>query len=126
MDRLLPVTTRKQETAEDGSTYHPTNDDYQTRTVLIAGSGFPDLENNFEGLIFQFKRSFGEDTQMILCPESPMLNVPEAKPVTEPYLEKVKQAGREYRKDGCFSEKTKQALAIPMIPKDEYREICSR
>ena len=77
-------------------------------------------------MIFQFQRSFGEDTQMILCPESPMFNVPEAKPATEPYLEKVRQAGREYRQNGRFTEETKQALAIPMIPKDEYREICSR
>lgn len=126
MDRLLPVTTRTQATAEDGHTYHPTKHDVSGKTVLIAGSGFPDLSNNFEALAFQFRRSFGEDTPMILTPESPLLNIAQADPVTKPYLELVRQAGREYAKDGHFSKATQQALAVPMLDPDEYRGNCGQ
>ena len=90
---------------------------------MISGCGFPNGRNNFEPAVIQFRRMFREDSTVITVPEAPMFNVPEAKSVTEPFLEKVRQAGREYAESGAVSEGTMAALAEPMIPEETYAQI---
>ncbi len=54
-----------------------------------------------------------------------MFNAPEAAVVTEPYLETVRQAGREYAKSGAVTAETLGILKDPMIPEDVYAKICN-
>ena len=75
----------------------------------------------------QFKLMFGEENSTIITvPEAPMFNVPEADPVTKPFLTLPRQAGREYAATGSVLPSTMEKLRIPMIPEDVYAEICNR
>ncbi len=121
IDRLLPLSSQKQNTDENGNTHHPTRKEHNATHILISGCGFPDREGNYDALIFQFKRMFGKDATMILCPESPMFSVPIAEPVTKPYLSLVEKAGKEFAQNWKISPDLQKELDKLMIPADAYR-----
>lgn len=121
-DRLLPLSTPALRKGEDGLTHHPTRRPASMRFMLITGSGFPDIQNNFEGLLFQFGRMFGKGFPRITCAESPLLNIKGAEAVTKPYLALVAQAGREFAQNGAISAGTQTLLDTPMYDPDEYRK----
>lgn len=124
IDRLLPLTTSAQRVDEDGSVYHPQRDRI-AQNVIISGCGFPTIENNYEGFIFQCKKIFTDDVPMILCCEAPLLTTKEAQPVALPYLEKVRKAGAEFKKTFKISNETFEELKKPMFDPDMYRKIAS-
>ena len=104
----------------DGRVQHETLVDFsKKRTMVLCGAGFPDWEGNFEGLRLQVKHCFG-NLSAVFVPEAPLMNVPEAAPLSEPLLERFVLAGKEYAKTGTLSEKTIQALETPMMSKEEY------
>ena len=76
-------------------------------------------------MVQQFRLMFGEDSTILTVAESPMFNAPEAAPVTMPFLELVRQAGREYAESGAISAATMERLSTPMIPEDVYAKICN-
>lgn len=121
IDRILPHSMPDLAVGENGETYHPKRFERDTKMMLISGSGFPDMEGNFDGLIFSFNRLFGKGNPMILCVESPLLNATGTEAVVEPYLALVKRAGEEYARDGAISEETMAALHKPMLDPDAYR-----
>lgn len=120
LDRTIPLCTLKMEIAPDGTVHHvPLVDFSRMHTVVISGCGFPDWDGNFSGLKESCRMSFGNLT-MICVPETPLLNVPEAAPVSEPLLEKFEAAGEEYVPNFALSAETVRELETPMIPKEVY------
>ena len=53
-------------------------------------------------------------------PETPLLNIPEAKPVTEPKVLALENAGEEYAKNISLSPETIENLLSLMINKEDY------
>ncbi len=125
VDRLLPLGTAQQYVGDDGRTHHPAREERRARMMLISGCGFPDREGNFDGLIFAFKRQFGEHCPMILCLESPMMNIDEAAPLTDKYLETAREAGKAFAETGSIPEGLQAKLNAPMMPPDAYRAMCN-
>lgn len=123
IDRTLPLSSIAMRKVGDHYEHIGQRDFSKLRYVMISGCGFPNGRNNFEPAVIQFRRMFRGDSTVITVPEAPMFNVPEAKSVTEPFLEKVRQAGREYAESGAVSEGTMAALAEPMIPEETYAQI---
>lgn len=121
LDRLLPLSGPKQVVGADGRTHHPVRDRRPGRMLLISGCGFPEREGNFDALIFQFRRMFGQDLPMILCMEAPLLGIEEAAPVAAPYLALAEQAGREFKQTGAITPETQAKLDAPMYPPALYR-----
>ena len=102
LDRTIPLNQMKMEIV-DGITRHlPMVDFSKIHTVVISGCGFPNYEHNFEGLSRQCDLCFGNLTK-IFVPETPLLNIPEAKPVTEPKVLAFENAGEEYAKNFSLS-----------------------
>ncbi|NLI54817.1 MAG: flavodoxin family protein [Clostridiales bacterium] len=120
-DRLLPLSTPGVEVDDEGKNYHQGRQEIHTKIMLVSGCGFPDRENNYEGLEFAFTRMFSSDCPMICCVEAPLLGIPEAKPVADGYLEYARRAGAEYKAAGRISAETQALLDAPMFPPDEYR-----
>jgi putative NADPH-quinone reductase len=120
-DRLLPLGTHTQQVDEAGATYHPGRHEIHTNIMLISGCGFPNLENNFEALEFQFDRMFSKSCPRIFCQEAPLLGLDDAKSVAEKYLAAVKQAGTEFKATGKISAETHALLDSPMITPEDYR-----
>lgn len=125
IDRLLPLNSPEMYADQNGHTHHPCSRKLNMKSLLISGCGFPDLENNFEGLRFQFKRMFGE-MPMIFCTEAPLMGIAEAAPVARVRLELFRKAGREYKETGGLSAPMQAALDAPMIPPEQYRAASSK
>ena len=119
LDRTIPLNQMKMEIV-DGRTRHlPMVDFSKIHTVVISGCGFPNYEHNFEGLSRQCDLCFGNLTK-IFVPETPLLNIPEAKPVAEPKVLAFENAGEEYAKNFSLSPETIENLQSLMISKEDY------
>ncbi|MBR3927814.1 MAG: flavodoxin family protein [Clostridia bacterium] len=119
IDRLIPLVKLSMH-EENGRVQHDALFDLsKKRFVVISGAGFPDWEGNFEGLRLQMKNNFGNPL-LIFVPETPLLNIPEAAPLSEPLLEKFRLAGEEYAESQTLSKETVALLETPMMPKDQY------
>lgn len=123
MDRTLPLGSMSMRKVGDRYEHIAQADFSHLRYVMICGCGFPNSKNNFEGMIRQFELMFPNKNAIITVPESPMFNAPEADSVTKPFLEVVRQAGREYAKDGKIADDTMAKLNTPMIPDEVYAQI---
>ena len=120
IDRTLPLSSLAMRRV-DGRYEHEAQADFShLRYMMISGCGFPSGSNNFEPMIQQFRRMFPNNATLLTVPESPMFNAPEAAPVTQPFLQKVRRAGFEYARDGEISAATRAELSMPMIPEADY------
>lgn len=123
LDRTLPLSSMAMEQVGDHYEHKAQKDFSKLRYVMICGCGFPNSNNNFEAMAMQFKMMFRSNSTVITVPESPMFNAPEAESITEPFLELVRGAGREYGEKGEISAGTLEKLSAPMIPREIYAKI---
>lgn len=120
MDRTLCFNSPLMYTDKNGISHHYGYEEGTKKVVLISSGGLPDVKGNFDGLVFQLKHMFGENTATVLCAESSLFLYPETEKLTYPYLETVKKAGAEYKANGKITEETQKILDTPMIPKELY------
>ena len=124
-DRTMPLSTMAMQKV-DGKYMHTGPVDFsKIHTVVISGCGFPSATNNFEPLRREFELMIPHDLTMITVPESPMFNAPAAEPVTKPFLELVRQAGRAYAQGFTIPDELMAKLAVPMIPEEVYTRIAN-
>lgn len=120
MDRTLATCKPALYVGEDGRTHHPGYEDGTKPTVLIASGAMPDVQGNFDGVVFQIKHMFGMKTQTICCAEASLFMSKKTRDQMNPYLEVVKKAGAEYKALGYITEETQKILDTPVIPRDEF------
>ncbi len=120
MDRTLPLSSMKMR--KTGDRYeHVTQADYSSlRYLMICGCGFPNSRRNFEPAVEQFRLMFRGNSTVITVPESPMFNALAAAAVTEPRLQRIKEAGRQYAGTGEIKEELLKEICSPMIPEEVY------
>lgn len=123
IDRILPLSSISMQKSGDRYTHVAQANVAKLRFLMICGCGFPNSKQNFEPAVLQFKQMFPRDHTILTIPESPMFNVPEAKPVTEPRLALVKEAGRQYASTGKIEEELLNQISLPMIPEEVYASI---
>ena len=123
LDRTLPLSSMAMQKVGDRYEHVGQADFSHLKYVMICGCGFPNSKHNFEPAVMQFERCFPNEHTMITVPESPMFNAPEAAVVTEPRLELVKQAGKQYAESGMISEDLLKEITSPMIPEEQYAQI---
>ena len=123
LDRTLPLSSMAMRKVGERYEHVSQADFSRLRYVMICGCGFPNSKHNFEPAAAQFKLCFPGNHTIITVPESPMFNAPEAKSVTEPRLDLIKQAGRQFAENGEITEDLMKAITSPMIPEDQYAEI---
>ncbi len=126
IDRTMPMSSMAMKKVGNRYEHESQFDFSKIKYVMICGSGFPSITNNFEPMIGQFKMMFGEeDSTIFAVSESPMFNVLEADVVTKPFLKNFEQAGKEYILAGKVSSETLKKIAIPMIPPEQYEKIAN-
>ena len=123
IDRILPLSKMTMEKVGDRYEHVGQADYSHLRYVMICGCGFPNSRQNFEPAVSQFKLLFPHDHTIITVPESPLFNVPDAAMVTEPRLELVKAAGRQFAETGAIDEGLLAQICAPMIPEEQYAAI---
>ena len=123
LDRTLPLSSMAMQKVGDRYEHVGQADFSHLKYVMICGCGFPNSKHNFEPAVMQFKRCFPNEHTIITVPESPMFNAPEAAAVTEPRLNLIRKAGREYAESGTIGEDLLKEITSPMIPEEQYAEI---
>ena len=129
MDRTMPLSSMAMEKVGERFEHVGQADYAHLRYVMICGCGFPNSKHNFEPAIAQFELMFPSNRTILIVPESPMFNVPEAAIVTQPRLERIREAGRQYVQNGEIDRALLAVIAEPMIPEDmnahcEWRGKC--
>ena len=123
IDRILPLSKMTMEKVGDRYEHVGQADYSHLKYVMISGCGFPNSRQNFEPAVAQFKLLFPCDHTILTVPESPMFNAPEAAAVTEPRLELVKEAGRQYARTGAIDGGLLSSICSPMSPEAQYAAI---
>ena len=123
VDRTLPLSNMRMKW--DGNRYiHVGQADFShLHYLMICGCGFPNSRNNFEPIVAQFKLLFPQNHTIITVPESPMFNAPEATGVTQPRLELVQKAGKQYAERWGIDDELLREIGSPMIPEETYAAI---
>lgn len=123
LDRIISLSKMSMKET-NGIVVHDTLIDFSKKKyIVICGCGFPNWQGNFEPVKIQAKNLFGNNLITICVPETPMLNQPTAKPLTEPLLEKFTFAGETYDKKLTLSKELIDQLEYPMIPNEIYIQI---
>ncbi|MCF4152338.1 flavodoxin family protein [Dethiosulfovibrio sp. F2B] len=119
LERTLP--TVDPHIVKEGDSYcHPMRDErhFLTKTLLFSNCGFPEM-HHFDGLISQFAclfRGHGDaPSETILRPCGGMLRLPELIPHIEWYYDALRNAGKEFVRDGRISEGTHETLRRDIV-----------
>ena len=123
LDRTMPLSSMAMKKVGDRYEHVGQADFSRLRYMMICGCGFPNSKHNFEPAVAQFKQCFPCNHTIITIPESPMFNAPEAKIVTEPRLELVRQAGKQFAETGEINTALLAEIGSPMIPEEQYAAI---
>ena len=123
IDRTLPLSSIAMKRVGDHYEHIARGDFSGLRYVMICGCGFPNSNRNFEAMVMQFRMMFRGNSTVITVPEAPLFNAPEAAVVTVPRLELVKEAGRQYCKNGSIDAALLAQIGSPMIPEETYAKI---
>ena len=123
LDRTMPLSSMAMKKVGDRYEHVGQADFSRLRYLMICGCGFPNSKHNFEPAVAQFKQCFPCNHTIITIPESPMFNAPEAKIVTEPRLELVRQAGKQFAETGEINAALLTEIGSPMIPEEQYAAI---
>ena len=123
LDRTLPLSSMAMQMVGDRYEHVGQADFSHLKYLMICGCGFPNSRQNFEPAVMQFKLCFPGNHTIITVSESPMFNAPGAAVVTEPRLELIKQAGRQYAEKGEIGASLLAEITSPMIPEDQYAAI---
>ena len=123
LDRTMPLSSMAMKKVGDRYEHVGQADFSRLRYMMICGCGFPNSKHNFEPAVAQFKQCFPCNHTIITIPESPMFNAPEAKIVTEPRLELVRQAGKQFAETGGINAALLAEIGSPMIPEEQYAAI---
>ena len=123
LDRTMPLSSMAMQKVGDRYEHVGQADFSRLRYMMICGCGFPNSKHNFEPAVAQFKQCFPCNHTIVTIPESPMFNAPEAAVVTEPRLELVRHAGKQYAETGEIGMALLTEINSPMIPEDQYASI---
>ena len=123
LDRTMPLSSMAMQKVGDRYEHIGQADLSHLRYMMVCGCGFPNSQHNFEPAVAHFKLCFPCNHTIITIPESPMFNAPEAAVVTEPRLELVRQAGKQYAETGTIDATLLAEIGSPMIPEDQYAAI---
>lgn len=123
IDRILPLSSMSMEKVGDRYEHVGQANFSHLRYVMICGCGFPNSKHNFEPAIAQFRLLFPCDHTILIVPESPMFNAPEADVVTKPRLALIREAGKAYAETGAIPEALLTEIGSPMISEEVYASI---
>ena len=123
IDRTLPLSSMAMRKVGDRYVHVGQADYSHLRYLMICGCGFPNSRQNFEPAVAQFRLLFPERHTILTIPESPLFNAPPAAAVTEPRLELVRKAGRQFAETGGIEDSLLAEITSPMIPEVQYAAI---
>lgn len=125
IDRTLPLSSMAMRKAGERYEHVEQADFSHLKYLMICGCGLPNSRHNFEPAVAQFKLCFPNQHTILIVPESPMFNAPEAESVTKPRLELIRRAGRQYAQNGEIDLALMAEITSPMIPEEVYAKIAS-
>ena len=120
MDRTVSFNSPLMYIDSDDIAHHYGYEEGTKKTVLISTAGLPNMNGNFDGLLFAMRHMYGKNISYICCAEGSLFMSPNTESITNPYLAKVKQAGAEYKETERISDDTQTYLDTPMLPAEAF------
>ncbi len=120
MDRTVSFNSALMYIDSDCIAHHYGYEEGNKKTVLISTAGLPNMKGNLDGLLFAMRHMYGKNISYICCAEGSLFMSPNTENITDHYLEKVKQAGTEYKAAERISEDTQTYLDTPMLPAEIF------
>jgi multimeric flavodoxin WrbA len=120
MDRTVSLNSPMMYVDNNGIAHHHGYEEGTKKTVLISTAGLPNIKGNFDGLLFQMRHMYGNDITAICCAEGSLFMSPNTQDIVTPYIEKVKQAGQEYKEKGRISNELQQYLDTLLLPTEAF------
>lgn len=126
LDRLLPLNHPQIIIRSDGTASHLARHDLSAqRHVLISTCGFYSVKGNYEALLAQFNLLFGDRVTKIICPEGELFRVPQLAARTKEYLFYIKEAGRDYSRQGVIADETYAHINTLLFPAATFVEMAN-
>lgn len=120
IDRTLAFNLPKMYLDDKGIAHHYGYEEGTKKTVLISTAGLPNVKGNFDGLVFQMRHMYGEDTAAICCAEGSLFMDPRTEAIVAPYFENVRKAGRAYKETGKIPDDVQSYLDTLLVPAEDY------
>ena len=121
MDRLLPVYYQNLATDDGSTTYHLRRHELShQKYLLFCSCGLYNTHMNTEGIRAQFRMLYGNDCDMLFCPQSQLLSNPFMDYCTQPYLQALEAEGERYAETCRFSDDIKEIFAKPFLPMQDF------
>ncbi len=121
-DRLLPLVRYNVLKVGDRYDHYTKIDMTNKKFIIISGCGLPNFSSNFKALEIICKNTFYTPI-CIFVPQTPILNNDRAKPITDPLINKFREAGKEFIDTLSLSDATIKELEKPMLDNNIYMEI---
>jgi len=125
VERMLPI-NEPYIVKKDGKFTHPERCDTSgKRNILISNCGFPE-HHNFDILIQSFKRITKDQIdESILCIMGELLSKKPLGGRIKWYFEAIENAGKEYAQNKHFDSDTRNTLAQPLVPLEDFIEMAN-
>jgi multimeric flavodoxin WrbA len=124
LDRTIPF-GKKEMRIENERVFHITNTNMKNKKyIMISGCGFPYFEDNFKAVKQMFYNMY-TDLTTICISEAPMLGNTSALSLSQPLLNKIRNAGIEFKENGKLSLETSLLIETPMLLRDVYIRMCN-
>lgn len=111
---------------DKNASFHELRDEsmHKKRFVVITTCGYVDQKPMYPALLKQLDLIAGEGGYTaILCPEGELFIAEKAKRQREGYLADITEAGKEFSKNLCLSEETKQRISRPILSPQGFEAI---
>jgi len=125
MDRQLPIALPYMDKSVESGAHPSRYDMSKQRQFFISTCGFWTAEGNYDSIIALLKHGRPQVNHKdftVFCGQGELFNVPELKEYTNPYLEIVRQAGKECI-SGVISKETSDLLAEPLFPREDFEKM---
>lgn len=123
IDRMLPMNLPFMDSGVDSGA-HPARYDLSVqRHVVISTCGFWTSDGNYDSVNSMFDHIYGKDNYLkIYCGQGELFSYSELNGVLNPYLEIVKQAGKQFI-NGSVSDEISTKLSQPLLEREVFEKL---
>lgn len=123
IDRQLPLNLPYMDRTSESGFHIQRYDLSKQKHIIISTCGFWTAKGNYSAVFSMFDHFIGKDNYTsILCGQGELFGYPQLSVKTEPYLEIVRRAGKEYI-NGKIEENTKRELKKPLFSREVFEDM---
>ena len=121
LDRTLPLVLPYNGRLE--GLHEPRYDLSGKRFALVSSCGYGVTDGLYDALKKQADMIFAHGCARVFCPQGEVLQLPSLEGLRRRYLNRIREAGREFAETGMLSSETVAAVSKPLLPQRAFEKI---